>query len=76
MIVFSGFVDFEDISYGTLLFDIACAVAGNCFTESNSLSIEYTQTFIQSYQTIRPLEPKEFILFIDFLKALLLCNMW
>lgn len=73
---FVGFVDFEDVSRGTLLFDVACFIAGNCFDSNNQLSLSYVSSFLRGYSEYRRLEKEEKDLMIGFIAGVLLCNCW
>lgn len=69
---FRGFVDWEDVCIGPLLFDVACCAVGNCFDEKDHLRMDHLEALLDGYQ--RPLTADEVRLFVPFLKHALLCN--
>lgn len=80
---FRGFVDFEDVCVGPVLFDVACFVAGNCFDEYNKLVLSSCDAFLEGYTSSGTAEGKskgrmitdlELDMLLPFLKHVLLCN--
>ncbi len=65
-------VDWEEVSYGPLVLDVAMTVVGFCYGKNNSLDETLLKKFLQSYQLVRPLNSLELALFDDFLDYCLL----
>ncbi|KAL3895172.1 MAG: hypothetical protein SGPRY_013587 [Prymnesium sp.] len=70
----TGFVDLEDVAVGPCLFDIACCACACCFGESNSLDLLRLRALLEGYYSERPLLPEESDVFVDWMKATMLCN--
>jgi homoserine kinase type II len=55
-----GVVDFEEACIGPLVLDVAMTIVGFCFPKkTNTLSRPLYQTFIRSYERVRPLSELE-----------------
>ena len=51
-------IDFENICFDDLLFDLAMSINGFCFV-ANQLDLTLMKTFLENYQKIRPLSDME-----------------
>lgn len=72
---FSAWVDYEDVSVGPLLFDVACCVIGCCFRASdNKLNMRRLEALLQGYCGTRALTDAEAEHFVRFMRLTLLCN--
>lgn len=72
---FGGFVDFEDICVGPLIFDVAVCAIGCCFRDTgNCLDFDRLRGLLLGYQQVRPLQINERQNFVAFMRLALLCN--
>lgn len=73
-----GWVDWEDVAVGPVMFDVGCAIIGCCYRsaegEDNGLDYGRLTAFLRGYQSVRPLEPGELAAVVPFMRVALLCN--
>jgi len=71
----SAFVDWEDVTVGPLLFDLACCIIGTCYREGDDLITESRMlAILKAYAEVRPLTKDEMDLLPRFMRMTLLCN--
>jgi len=62
-------IDWEEISFGALLIDVAMTICGFCYSTNNKLDYRLVNAFLSSYCSIRALTSRERILlpfFVDY----------
>ncbi|KAL1515498.1 hypothetical protein AB1Y20_002121 [Prymnesium parvum] len=70
-----GFVDLEDVAVGPCLFDAACCACACCFdAATNTLDHPRLRALLEGYYAHRRLSAAEAAIFIDWMKATMLCN--
>ena len=73
-----GWIDWEDVAVGPLLFDVGCAIIGCCYRsmegEDNQLDMTRLTAFLNAYNAVRPLSATERELLLPFMRLALLCN--
>ena len=50
-----GVIDFEELCYGEFLLDIGMTIVGCCYDDQNRLNHRWAQSFVESYDCLRPL---------------------
>lgn len=73
-----GWIDWEDVAVGPLMFDVGCAIIGCCYRsssgEDNQLDNDRLQEFLHAYNEVRVMQPTERELLVPFMRVALLCN--
>jgi Ser/Thr protein kinase RdoA (MazF antagonist) len=73
-----GWIDWEDVAVGPLMFDVGCAIIGCCYRsadgEDNALDVARIAAFLRAYVEVRALSPTESRLLLPFMRLALLCN--
>ena len=73
-----GWVDWEDVAVGPLMFDVGCSLIGCCYRsaegEDNQLDLDRLKWFLNGYISVRPLSAEEKAVVVPFMRLTLLCN--
>ena len=70
-----AWIDWEDVTTGYLIWDVACGIIGCCYEPGQaSISMRRVDAFLSGYQSVRSLENNELALLGPFLRGAILCN--